>query len=256
MRVMLATVMASLAVACGSATAQLHAYYSQKCEVKEAVGCFSEAIGEAYQRGMVGLARSTSGMATVVGGMFQGRGLQGTQGGTVWGIATEAWSGQHEELPDHSMTLVGSETSVISQYHANEDRIVGIDVVYKNRRDGLDRPLYGLIGENKYNNKAWGIMISSQPRSVIGEYSGWEAGIKFMPNSLDRSASEKESAVIALDHATVDNNGGNPWMFRWYDPEGIWMGFKYNSKTKAIEFWRDIKGDRPQLAASIDMSGR
>lgn len=253
MRIVFASVVLAASVACSAATAQFTAYYSQKCETKQAVGCFAEAIGDSYQRGMVGLARSTSGMAVVVGGMFQGRGLQGTQGGTVWGIATEAWSGEHEELPDHSMTLVGSETSVISQYHDNEDRIVGIDVVYKNRKDGADRPLYGILGENKYNNKSWGIMISSQSRSVIGEYSGWEAGIKFMPNSLDRSASETESTVIALDHATVDNNGGNPWMFRWLDPDGIWMGFKYNSSTKAVEFWSDIKGTRPVLRHSINM---
>jgi len=252
MRSVLITLMVLSSVACSAASAQIKTYFSQKCEDRQAIGCYSEALGEGFQIGMVGLGRVNSGFSTAVGGMFQGRTLPGATSGTSWGVATEAWNGDFDVVPETSITLVGGEFAVAAQYHANEAPLVGVDVVYKNRQDGADRPTYGLVGENKYNNHSWGIMISAQPRSAIGEYSGWETAIRIAPNSLDRSATEPETTIIDMGSSAVDNNGGNPWMFRWMDPDGTWMGFKYNSKTKAVEFWRDIKG-HPKMTAAIPM---
>ncbi|MCJ2009180.1 hypothetical protein [Methylobacterium sp. J-092] len=125
----------------------------------------------------------------------------GTGTRLVFGGAREAWSGDLTTAPSATSTLIGFEPAVISQHDANDQPLVGLDTVFKNRRDGATSPIKGL-GANGYNLYSRGIQISAQARSSAGEYSGWSCGVCFTPNSLDRTSA---GLAVGIDMSAVDS---------------------------------------------------
>lgn len=119
----------------------------------------------------------------------------GTDVGQVFGAAFEAWSGNQTTEPTAGTVLVGIEPSIISQRHDSSDRKRGIDLVFKNRRDG-GSILHGSIGGNMFNRGSVGLAITSQARSALGEYCGWNKGIWFSNQSLD---ADIDGLAVAID---------------------------------------------------------
>lgn len=157
----------------------------------------------------------------------------------TWGIATEAWS-----MPGAKSSLVGGEFSVLSLNHDQRFDIRGADLVFKNRRDGVGS--VGQKGENRYNENSRALNISSQPRSSDGEYCGWQTGIYFDKDSLDRTASKSYTALMDFSEITDKE----PWMMIW--GESVKYGMKFNPKSERVEFWRDITGN-PKMTGSVNM---
>lgn len=119
---------------------------------------------------------------------------------SIFGGATEAWTGNSSTEPSISATLIGWEAAVISQRHDNTQRLVGINSVFKNRSDGATTLLHGSIGSNKYNYNSRAILISSQTATATGEYCGWKYGIYFDTGSMDL---DTDGGAIGIDMANV-----------------------------------------------------
>lgn len=167
---------------------------------------------------------------------------------SVFGVAIEAWTG-----PSASQaTLIGMESSIISQYHGNILALLGCDIVFKNRPDTLyfDSVRQGL-GSNQYNSNSRAIQITSQPSSTAGERCGWHKGIVFYENSF-AWAMETQGALsgtvtpaIALDFT----NMGNPLV----DPgaNNPWTAYKISSALALSEFmsitWDKLQDTRTYL---------
>ncbi len=113
------------------------------------------------------------------------------QGNTVWGVVTEAVN-----FAGASGNVVGAESAVANMAHDNDGELRGLDVVFKNRGDAAIGDPVPTVGQNRYNDHSAAVYISAQPRSPAGEYSGWQAGIKFGSTALDRSASVPWTAAI------------------------------------------------------------
>lgn len=109
----------------------------------------------------------------------------------LWGNVAEVIN-----LPRASGSLVGTETAAVNMAHDNQGEVRGLDVVFKNRMDASLYEPVPHVGQNRFNENSAGIVLSSQPRSPAGEYSGWQSGIRFAANSLDRSASRPYAAAI------------------------------------------------------------
>jgi hypothetical protein len=76
--------------------------------------------------------------------------------------------------------------------------------VGSSRPDGSeDTALQRYVGENRFNESA-AVFVSSQPRSPAGEYSGWQAGIRFARFSLDRSSSHPWTAALDVSDVRVE----------------------------------------------------
>lgn len=191
--------------------------------------------------GTYGVAEARGGdLFDYVSGLI-GRGYcyPGTMPRITWGIATEAWA-----MPGAVSSLVGGEFSVISLNHNQSCDIRGADLVFKNRRDGAGS--VGRVGENRYNENSRALNISSQQRSAAGEYCGWQTGIYFDNDSLDRTASKPYTALVDFTAITHQE----PWMMVW--GESVKYGMKFNPKDERVEFWRDIGGN-PKMTGSVNM---
>lgn len=155
-----------------------------------------------------------------VPGMFVGQSTGGT--GTVWGIATEAWSGNAASTATSDVALVGIENAVISQYPLQSQKVIGNNAVFKNRADGVTSVLGGL-GSNAYNRNSYAYWLTSQNRSSAGEYCGWSRGIMFDSTALDSSVDGKaigiDMSAVSLTKAdclkfpdgSVQNGGQGAW---------------------------------------------
>ncbi|SBW14025.1 hypothetical protein BR10RB9215_C10844 [Brucella sp. 10RB9215] len=121
---------------------------------------------------------------------------------SVWGATLEAWSGDHDSEPNVPVILIGIEPAIIQQRHDSDLGKVGLDVVFKNRKDG-GTLLHGSIGSNKYNKGAKAITITSQSRSPFGEFCGWKTGIDFSSTGLDLDI---DGGAVAIDVSKVDFN--------------------------------------------------
>lgn len=130
-----------------------------------------------------------------------GRAYSTSSGGdnTVWGVVTEAIN-----LPGARGNVVGLEAAAVNMSPDNSGELRGIDVVYKNRMDLSLGDAVPAVGQNRFNDKSAALYVSSQPRSPAGEYSGWQAGIRFAPNSVDRSASVPYAVAIDASDVQVD----------------------------------------------------
>jgi hypothetical protein len=121
----------------------------------------------------------SGGTGYVVGAQLNAYAAAGVTGTGVYGVALQAVN-----WPQASNFLVGSESSVVNMRNNCQQTKVGVDVVFKNRLDGITTTPEGL-GANQYNYWATGITFNSQARSTAGEYCGWNTGIDFIENSLD-----------------------------------------------------------------------
>lgn len=117
---------------------------------------------------------------------------------TVWGMVAEAVN-----FAGASGNVVGIESGVVNMAPDNGAELRGLHIVLKNRMDLSEDHPVPVVGANRYNDQSEAIMISSQPRSSAGEYSGWQAGIKFDRHSLDRSVSVPYAAAIDVSDAQV-----------------------------------------------------
>jgi hypothetical protein len=136
--------------------------------------------------------------AAAVGTVGRAFSLSSGEHNALWGVVTEAIN-----FPGARGHLVGLEAAVVNMAHHNSGVVRGIDVVFKNRMDvSFVEPLPA-VGENRFNDRSVALHVSSQPRSPAGEYSGWQAGIKFAAWSLDRSASVPYAVGIDFSEAEV-----------------------------------------------------
>ncbi len=139
-----------------------------------------------------------AGNTRAVGSAGRAYSVSSAPGNTVWGVVTEAIN-----FPSARGSMVGAESAVVNTSPDNEGELRGLDVVFKNRMDiAIDDPV-PVVGQNRFNDHSAAVYVSSQPRSGAGEYSGWQAGIKFAPASLDRSASVPYAAAIDVSEANV-----------------------------------------------------
>lgn len=120
----------------------------------------------------------------------------------IWGAALEAWTGDHNTAPSSGAILIGIEPAIIQQRHDSDFSKIGVDIVFKNRKDGGSL-LHGSVGANKYNKSAKAIQISSQSRTPLDEFCGWKTGISFEPDSLDMDI---DGGAIGIDLIGVDVN--------------------------------------------------
>ncbi len=119
-------------------------------------------------------------------------------GNTVWGMVSEAVN-----FPVAQGNVVGIESGVVNMNPENEAQLRGLHVVFKNRTDLAIGSPVPVVGPNRFNENSAAVYIASQPRSGAGEYSGWQTGIKFDIDSLDRSASVPYAAAIDVSEAKV-----------------------------------------------------
>jgi hypothetical protein len=118
---------------------------------------------------------------------------------TVWGVVTEAIN-----FPTAIGSVVGTESAVVNMAPGNTGELRGLDIVFKNRMDSsIDEPVPA-VGENRFNESSAAVFVSSQPRSPAGEYSGWQAGIRFARFSLDRSSAHAWTAALDVSDVQVE----------------------------------------------------
>ena len=141
-------------------------------------------------QGFVLVAPGTS-HARAVGSIGRAYSQSREEGNTVWGVVTEAVN-----FEAASGNVVGTESAVANMSHDNDGELRGLDVVFKNRSDAAIGDPVPMVGQNRYNEHSAAVYVSAQPRSTAGEYSGWQAGIKFGAAALDRSASVPWTAAI------------------------------------------------------------
>lgn len=171
-------------------------------------------------------------------------------GNIIWGLATEAWSmryyvGSTWYYP-HNNFLVGAEVSVINQVGMAGDNpeIVGLDVVFKNRADGASDVIGPTADANRYNIGTRGIQITSIARGGSGDYCGWQAGILFGTNSLERTADESYCTAIDLEacvHGVSTPTKPQPYFMTWQlDPTSPsdYYGMYFNPANRSLELHR------------------
>lgn len=144
---------------------------------------FSEVIGTpddpVAMYGHFSRITRTGGNEGTIGGQFEALladGVTGTEG--VFGIVVAALHGE----TGASGPLRGAFLQVFGRDHNNSSTLYGAHIFFSNRTGAT--PTSGL-GNNKYNNLATAIFISSDNRSVAGEYCGWNNGIVFDEYAID-----------------------------------------------------------------------
>jgi hypothetical protein len=152
-----------------------------------------ERTPEAEDKALQGFIMVQPGVthARAVGSIGRAYSMSHAEGNTVWGVVTEAVN-----MDGASGHVVGTESGVVNMAHDNDGKLRGVDVVFKNRLDSDLGNAVPTVGQNRYNENSAAVYVSSQPRSPAGEYSGWQAGVKFDASSLDRSSSVPWTAAI------------------------------------------------------------
>jgi len=144
------------------------------------------------------VVRPGSANAHAVGAVGRAYSASDAPGNTMWGVVAEALN-----FPGANGHIVGMESGVVNMSADNQGELRGLDVVFKNRMDvDIGNPV-PVVGQNRFNENSSAVYVSSQPRSGAGEYSGWQAGIRFSRNSLDRSATVPYAAAIDVSEAVV-----------------------------------------------------
>lgn len=209
--------------------------------------------------------KRTGGGRKVVPAQLNGYAMDDT-GATVWGIVTEAWTGDPTTLPLAPAALVGAEFAVLSQAHDNNKNLVGADLVFKNRSDGAGDVLFGGAGSNAFNRYSKALQISTGfnvGRPASGAFTGWHTGIYFSSNSLDESIDGK---AIGIDLSRVNAsrlmsslhlpNEAAAMTFLVAGGGGVVDGFRYTNAGggRKLEFVRDIAGSSPVVRMTLDLS--
>ncbi|MBY4871214.1 hypothetical protein K6W76_32835 [Burkholderia anthina] len=210
----------------------------------------------------------TGGNRLVVPAQLNGYALDPAGGGaasSVWGVATEAWNGNPTTEPVRTATLVGGEFAVFSQYDKNTNPIVGVNPVFYNRAGNAADVFHGNAGSNQFNKGSVAVLVSNgfnKPRPPSGAYSGWNTGIGFESNSLDKSV---DRGAIGIDLGKVNPSvmlasiklPTNVPVIVGTAPGNVSDGFVYRDDLKGntgrrIEFVRDI-GGKPAVKATLDL---
>lgn len=148
--------------------------------------------------------RRSGGSALTVGGQINAWGdAYGT--GKAWGVfgANLVAVGPI----GHEGALIGAEISPVRYGSATTSAKIGVELVFINRTDNAGNAPDGL-GSNRYNYYSTGLRVTSQPRSPLGEYCGWNVGIGFITDSLDEVLPTAWSAVVAYQAGQVVTSGG------------------------------------------------
>lgn len=221
----------------------------------------SSLAGAGQLFGYVANVKRTGGSRRVVPAQLNGYALNGSAD-TVWGVATEAWSGDATTEPTGTTVLVGAEFGVISQYHANSSQLVGADVVFKNKADGASDVLHGSAGTNGYNLNSVALRISAAAsRPASGAYTGWNTGIYFTSGALDESTARKAIAIDMTDlqasrmYATIKFPNTVP-VVAGSRSSTVMDGWRYmnDGGGTRIEFVRGIEpGGSNTVKAKIDL---
>ena len=152
-----------------------------------------------------------------VGTVGRAYSLSSRPGNTVWGVVTEAIN-----FPVARGNVIGTESAVVNTAPGNVGELRGLDVVFKDRLDANADDPVPTVGDNRFNESSAALYISSQPRSPAGEYSGWQAGIRFAPSSVDRSASRPYAVAIDLSEVRVEA----PFYFVVWSCGGVRCGLR------------------------------
>lgn len=133
--------------------------------------------------------------------IFHGHGMG--QGGRIWGISVESWTGDQTTTPTGAHGLTGSESGIISQWDKNDQELYGYRANFWNRPSSdSDKPVKLGKGDNKYNVNSVAYDVIAGSRSSAGEYCGWSKGLYFHSWSLDRTVYGK---AIAIDMGDISN---------------------------------------------------
>ena len=212
-------------------------------------------------RGYAANIRRIGGDSKVVAAQLNGYN-GGSGGGTVWGIACEAWTGNSSTPGTGKSTLIGIEPAVLSQTHDNPKIKIGVDSVFKNRPDGAPDVLYGSAGENRFNQASTALRISNgfnSSRPPSGAFNGWAYGIRFTSNSLDESVDGK---AIGFDISAVNPTilraalklSTGQWIVLGNTSSGRDDGIRHAlSPGRRIEFARDTN-TAPVVRSWVDLS--
>jgi hypothetical protein len=223
----------------------------------------SRTTGQVF--GYAANVKRSGGGAKVVPAQLNGYAVDGGSS-SVWGVATEAWTGDSTNEGTGSASLIAGEFAVHSQYHDNSSPIVGADHVFYLKPGAGGDVLHGSLGNNNYNLNSVAVQISvghNEGRPATGAYNGWNTGIYFTSNSLDQSTSRKAYGIDMGDVTasrmlaamrvpkTVPIAMGQPT-----GGGGIEDGFVYldSGSVRRIELQRDILGASPVTALILDMS--
>jgi hypothetical protein len=144
------------------------------------------------------VVRPGSGNAHAVGAVGRAYSASRAPGNIMWGMVAEALN-----FPGAQGHIVGIESGVVNMSTDNVGELRGLDVVFKDRMDTDFANPVPMVGQNRFNAHSSAIYVSSQPRSPAGEYSGWQAGIRFSRHSLDRSVDVPYAAAIDVSEAEV-----------------------------------------------------
>lgn len=171
--------------------------------------------------GMASNVLRTSGNALAVGGQFSaiGGGVAATQsmfGGNINAVG----------LSTFVQALIGLEIDVGNFEPSSTAAKWGLNLVFKNRGDGLTNPgqysyafPFGTytnagsgLGVNEYNKNAIAIQIDSQSRTATGEYCGWtrfiEAGEFSLDSQYDAAAPGTRAYPIGINFSGLHYYGG------------------------------------------------
>lgn len=140
-----------------------------------------------------------------VGAQFNAFGEVGSTG-DVFGLATTAVA----QPKSGSRALIGCEPDIASCCDANSSVKWGINVVFKDRGDGVTNAADGLTS-NLYNYQSIGFVFTSQPRSALGEYCGWTVGMEFLDGWCDQASVPAWSGAVSYDAGQVVSSGGLLW---------------------------------------------
>jgi hypothetical protein len=144
------------------------------------------------------VVRPGSANARAVGAVGRAYSASHEANNIVWGLVAEALN-----FPSARGHVVGVESGVVNMSPDNVGELRGLDIVFKDRMDVDFANPVPVVGQNRFNADSAAIYVSSQPRSPAGEYSGWQAGIRFSRHSLDRSADVPYAAAIDVSDAEV-----------------------------------------------------
>lgn len=208
-------------------------------------------------QGWFGIVRNTAGqinddnMVALCGHVYhESTSLNAT--GAIWGLVTECWNN-----PVGTVGMIGAELGLISQHPTNFGPTVGINLVFKNRKDTATNPTAAVIAGPYYNKNSFAIFISSQPRpsgagaAWGGVGSGWNSVIRVgdaSTSGLDWEGgttaagaglpTKNYTTIIDLTSAGKDMAGGYPWLALWRTGS-TYFGIRFNAQitTGKIEKW-------------------